>query len=114
MMVSIIHSQQSYRVLPCTVPATSANGPVETQLHPGSVPVRLGTRILLLMVHCLSEIEIKKKKHDTVFMSTGTSYFTVAGRAYQQQKMQTITWQKTQRKNVKSLVLCFVYNTNSF
>jgi hypothetical protein len=47
-------------------------------------------------------------------MSTGTSYFIVVGRAYQQQKMQTITWQKTQLKNVKSLVLCFVYNTNSF
>jgi hypothetical protein len=58
------------------------------------------------MMHCLSEIEIKK---NMIFLSTGTSYLVVVGRAYQQQKMQTITWQKTQLKKVKSLVLCVEY-----
>jgi hypothetical protein len=57
-------------------------------------------------MHCLSEIEMKR---NMIFLIAGTSYFIVVGRAYQQQKMQTITWQKTQLKNVKSLVLCVEY-----
>jgi hypothetical protein len=71
MMVSI-QSWQSYHVLPC-VPATSANGPVETQLlNIQAVPVRLGTwgQILPLMMHCLSEIEMKRNMK---FFSTSTS-----------------------------------------
>jgi hypothetical protein len=100
MMVSI--HRQSYRLLPCTVPATSANGPVETQLHPGC-PCPTWHTDTASYDALLSEIEMKR---NMIFFSTGTSYFIVVGRVYQQQKMQKITWQKTQLKNVKSLVLC--------
>ncbi len=42
-----------------------------------AVPVRLGTRVLPLMMHCLSEIEMKRSM---IFLSIGTSYVVNIGK----------------------------------
>jgi hypothetical protein len=50
-----------------------------------AVPVRLGTRILPLMMHCLSEIEMKRSM---IFLSIGTSCILNIGKQglYQSKK----------------------------